>query len=840
MRALRTFLVRPLLPEPIAELHTLATNLRWSWDAKTGEVFRWVDPDAWDHGQDPVAVLNGVSRQRLDSLAADPAFVEFLNECVADLVRDLSAEAWFQRRSSGLRSVAYFSPEFGIAAALPQYSGGLGVLAGDHLKSASGLGVPLVGIGLFYRHGYFRQELTPDGWQQERYIPLAPHTLALSPTEEATVKVDLGGRVLVARVWRAQVGRIPLHLLDSDVDQNDDEGRAVTDRLYGGDVEHRLQQEILLGIGGTRALEQLGIAPDVYHSNEGHAGFLGLERVRHLVLDQGLTFPEAVEVVRASTVFTTHTPVPAGIDRFPRELMAHYFSSFAEECGISFDELMALGHAPDDAPDDPFNMAVMGLRLSGQANAVSRLHRSVSRRIFASLWPGVPEEDRPIGHVTNGVHTRTWVSAEMRELLNRHVMPGWSEADEQRWARLDDVSDEELWRTLQHGRERLIGMVRRRLKGSALAKGVPEPDAAWCDEAFSADHLTIGFARRFASYKRATLLMSQPDRLNALLLDEERPIQLVFSGKAHPADDTGKEMIRQIVQFARRPEVRHRIAFVEDYDINVARSLYQGADVWLNNPRRPLEACGTSGEKAALNGALNCSISDGWWDEWATGDNGWIIPSAERELDLARRDQLEADALFDLLEGQVVPLFYDRPDGRHPTRWLAMVRSSLRSLGPRVPAARMVRQYVDELYEPAAARSAALRADDFSRARALAGWKQRIRYAWPSVSVVDVASNGQVEDLGAEREVSVLVALGDLGPADVTVECVHGTVGPADELVNTSAVALSLVGPEGGPGQHRYKGSFACDQAGRQGFTVRVVPAHPDLSSYAEVGVTWA
>lgn len=830
-----------MLPERLELLNALATNLRWSWDDRTRELFRWVDPEAWELGNDPVAVLNRVSRARLDALAADPAFVSFLRECHADLNRELAADHWFQGRTSTLRSVAYFSPEFGISAALPQYSGGLGVLAGDHLKAASGLGVPLVGVGLFYRHGYFRQELTNDGWQQERYVPLAPHALALSPTEEATVKVDLGGRALVARVWHAQVGRVPLYLLDSDDEANDDLGRNVTDRLYGGDVEHRLQQEILLGVGGTRALRQLGIEPDVFHSNEGHAGFLGLERIRRLILDEGLTFAEALEAVRVSTVFTTHTPVPAGIDRFPRDLMARYFSGWAEECGVPFEALMALGHTPQEPADAPFNMAVMGLRLSRFANAVSKLHGTVSRRIFADLWPGVPEEERPISHVTNGVHTSTWVSQEMSDLLGRHVLPGWNQAGEERWALISEVTDEELWRTLQHGRERLVRLVRARLRGSAMAKGVPEPDLTWCDEAFDPNVLTIGFARRFASYKRATLLLSQPDRLERLLLSPTRPVQFVFSGKAHPADDVGKEMIRHIVQFARRPEVRHRIAFVEDYDINVARVLYQGCDVWLNNPRRPLEACGTSGEKAALNGALNCSISDGWWDEWYTGDNGWVVPSAERETDLNRRDQLEGESLFDVLEEQVVPMFYDRTGAaKLPSRWLGQVRRSLRSLGPRVPAARMVRQYVTDLYEPAAKTTAAFAADNHGRARDLAAWKQRVAPSWPGVRVVQVDGNGAVEDLGSQRRLTAVVDLGDLAPEDVTVECVHGPVGPADEISPTATATLLRAEAGSVPSQHVYQGSFDCDHSGRYGYTVRVIPAHPDLAHYGEVGVAWA
>jgi glycogen phosphorylase len=549
---------------------------------------------------------------------------------------------WFGERGSPLRRAAYFSPEFGLSETLPQYSGGLGVLAGDHLKAAADLGVPLVGIGLFYRQGYFHQALDEGGWQHERYYDLDPDAVGLEPTD-AEVEVDLAGTPVTARAWHLGVGSVPLYFLEAD---------GVTDRLYGGDTEHRLRQEIVLGMGGVRLLERLGLEAQVFHSNEGHAGFLALERVRQAVVEHGLSFEDAVASVRPGGVFTTHTPVPAGIDRFPRALMERYFGAWAAGCGIGIDDLMALGHEPGEPADAPFNMAVMGLRLAGRANAVSRLHAEVSRRMFAAL-------DAPIDYVTNGVHAPTWGPSD---------------------GTLDELGDDELWEHRRAGRRQLVAFVKERRAGEL------DPDV-----------LTIGFARRFAAYKRATLLLSQPDRLRALLLSADRPVQLVFSGKAHPADQEGKELIRQVAGFSRRADLRHRMAFVEDYDLAVARALIHGCDVWLNTPRRPQEACGTSGMKAVLNGALHCSVLDGWWDEMFDGENGWAIPSAEEEADLARRDQIEAAALFALLEGEIVPLFYE-----HPDQWLARVRISLRSLGPRVTADRMVREYVERMYEPAA------------------------------------------------------------------------------------------------------------------------------------------
>jgi starch phosphorylase len=840
MKALRSFTVRPRLPEALAPLQELAMNLRWSWDERTRELFRWVDPDAWEVGHhDPVRLLGSVSRERLAELEGDPAFMSFLGDVADSLQGYLDRPRWFQSRTeSPLRAVAYFSPEFGIAEAVPQYSGGLGVLAGDHLKAASDLGVPLVGVGLFYRHGYFRQSLNSDGWQQERYPELDPYAMALRPVDDVRVTIDLAGSPLHARLWRAEVGRVHLYLLDTDIDENSSAHRTVTDRLYGGDTEHRLRQEMLLGIGGVRALEALGIDAQVFHTNEGHAGFLGFERIRTLVGEEGLTFAEALEAVRAGSIFTTHTPVPAGIDRFPRLLIEKYFSTFAAEVGITMDELMALGHEPADAPDDPFNMAVMGLRLAGRANAVSKLHGAVSREMFASLWPGAAIDEVPIGSVTNGVHANTWTSSEMQDLLSRHVLPEWPEAGDERWARLDEAPDDEIWRVREQTRERLVGYVRERLDASLAAQGAPEGERAWTREVLDPRVLTVCFARRFATYKRATLLLSQPERLRRLLLSHNG-VQFVFAGKAHPADDLGKEMIREIVAFAVANDVRHRFVFLDDYDIAVARTLYQGADVWLNNPRRPQEACGTSGEKAALNGALNCSIRDGWWDEMYDGVNGWAVSSAEGIEDLAKRDQLEADSLFALLEDEIVPMFYDR-QGPVPRRWVRRVKHSLASLGPRVSASRMVKDYVEELYEPTAARADALDASKHERACELAAWKHRVIQAWHGVHVDGVETDHTTTELGGDRTVLAQVSLGELGQGEVVVQLLHGLVGPNDELVTTDVVAMEPDGP--GPDGHvRFRGTFTCERAGRYGFTVRVVPANPDLVTPVELGcVAWA
>lgn len=855
MKALRSFTVRPSLPTELATLETLAMNLRWAWDAETRDLFRWVDPEQWDATiHDPVRLLGLVPRSRLDALAQDPGFLRFLDEVHTELQNYLARPRWFQVRDqsgdgdnhgkgnkSPLRSVAYFSPEFGIAEALPQYSGGLGVLAGDHLKAASDLGLPLVGVGLMYRHGYFRQGLSADGWQEERYPNLDPHAMALTLQDNLRVEVDLAGTPCVARIWRADVGRIPLYLLDADIDDNPSEIREITDRLYGGNVEHRLRQEILLGVGGVRALIELGVGAQVFHTNEGHAGFLGLERIRQYVTQDGLTYAEAIEAVRSANIFTTHTPVPAGIDRFPRELVEKYFSAWAAEVDVTIDDLMVLGHHLGEPDDEPFNMAVMGLRLAGHSNAVSRLHGQVSRLMFGDLWPDVPVDEDPIASVTNGVHSATWVSPEMDDLLSRYVLPEWDEAGAERFKHIDDAGDDEVWRARDQGRQRLVAFARRRLKEMGLRRGLSASDVAWTDEALDPNALTIAFARRFATYKRANLLLSQPDRLRAMLIGQHGPVQFLFAGKAHPADDKGKDMIREIVAFAADVDVRHRFVFLEDYDIAVARALYQGADVWLNNPRRPQEACGTSGMKAALNGSLNCSILDGWWDEMFDGENGWAISSAEHVTDPVRRDELEANSLFDLLERQIIPSFYERFEGPVPRRWARKVKASLRSLGPRVTAARMVRDYVEEHYEPTAERADRMAADGHTHAKALAHWKARVRDAWGGVRVDVVDTEATVTSLGANRAVQAVVALGRLTADDVEVQLVHGPVGHSDEIEDAEVVPMTPVGRPDGDGRVRYRGEFDCDSAGRYGFTVRVVPSHPDLASPLELGrIAWA
>ncbi len=827
------------LPQPLAPLHDLMLNLRWSWHPPTVELFESIDPAGWAaSGGDPVAMLSSMRPGRLAELAANEDFLRRLDAVVADLRGYAGEPRWYQDGGAGdvralPNAIAYFSPEYGITAVLPQYSGGLGILAGDHLKSASDLGVPVIGVGLLYRHGYFTQSLSADGWQAERYPADDPNGLPLTLLRSADgtpVKVSVRlaeGKLLTAQVWLAQVGRVPLLMLDSYVEENEPALYEVTDRLYGGGTEHRLRQELLLGIGGMRAVRAFcqitgHPEPEVFHTNEGHAGFLGLERIREYTA-AGLAFDEAAEMSRAGTVFTTHTPVPAGIDRFPRELIERYFAAGAAGAGLPLERVLALG-AETYLGGDPhvFNMAVMGMRLAQRVNGVSVLHGQVSREMFAGLWPGFDTSEVPVGSITNGVHAPTWVAREVSELGDSAAAASAGAA--------------RLWEIRRQLRTRLVTETRRRLRDSWRQRGASGAELTWIDDVLDENVLTIGFARRVPSYKRLTLMLNDPQRLAGLLLDPERPIQIVIAGKAHPADEGGKRLIQQMVRFADSEAVRRRIVFLPDYDMSLAHYLVAGADVWLNNPLRPLEACGTSGMKVALNGGLNVSVRDGWWDEWYDGANGWEIPTADGVSDPARRDELEASALYELLAKSVAPLFYDAGGDGVPHGWVEMIRHNLRSLGPLVRADRMVGDYVTELYAPAARSSRALAADGYAPARELAAWKAKVRQAWSSVRVEHVEVDGAEPNLGAVLDVRVTAALGDLSPSDVAVEVVYGRPGETDEITEPSCVALTADDSSSGS-LTRFCGAVELGQPGPFGYTVRILPSHPLLASRAELGL---
>jgi starch phosphorylase len=848
VKAIRRLTVQTAIPASLAALEELATNLRWSWHVPTRRFFAELSPKVWPKfGTDPIDLLASIEPARLEEFSRDADFVARTNALRDDLHAYLEQPRWYQSLPDDAPTgIGYFSPEFGITSTLPQYSGGLGILAGDHLKSASDLGVPIIGVGLFYRSGYFAQSISLEGWQEESYPILDPDGLPLNVLRHpdgtaARIALALpGNRALYARIWRVAVGRISLLLLDTDIPENEESLRSVTDRLYGGGGEHRLLQEVLLGIGGVRAIklfcELTGTAlPEVYHSNEGHAGFLGLERISDLIGD-GLTFGEALQVVRAGTVFTTHTPVPAGIDRFDAALIELYFSTELLP-GVNADDVLALGSENfEGGTQDTFNMAVMGLRLGQRANGVSKLHGEVSREMFGALWPGFDSAEVPITSVTNGVHAPTWTDPAVVALAAQKLgQPDTTACD---WSS-DAVSDADLWRMRNELRSQLVVDARRRVTAAWHQRYPRMQPPAWYQDLLDPNVLTIGFARRVPTYKRLTLMLQDPDRLRSILLSAEHPVQIVIAGKSHPADDGGKRLIQQLIEFTAAPELRTRMVFLPNYDIAMARLLYPGTDVWLNNPLRPLEACGTSGMKAALNGSLNLSILDGWWAEFYDEENGWAIPSADAAGDANERDELEANSLYDLIEHQVAPRFYDdrSPDGV-PHRWVESIRHTLSTLSPALSADRMVREYVERLYIPATGSRRTLVADSFAAAHSFAAWKDHVSSNWSQVSVGHVESGGvdAVPEVGDELHVRVPVHLGALSPSDVRVQVVYGRTHETDVLLDTQSIDLD---PTEAPESEtvEFSGTLPLTRAGSLGYNVRVVPQHPMLVSVAEMGL---
>ena len=705
MRPLRTFTIEPHLPDELAPLLEVAYNLRWAWDADAQNLFRRLDPDRWEETHhNPVAMLGRIEQERLTEMAGDQGFLSHLGRVHAGLKQYIEQPGWWTRTYGEVTQpiVAYFCAEFGITECLPIYSGGLGVLAGDHLKSASDLDVPLVAVSLLYQQGYFRQRLNADGWQLELYprndFPNMPVEVVRDDGgSPLTIEIDVPGRRMKAQVWLVRVGRIRLYMLDTNVPENAPEDRHITAQLYGGDQEMRIRQELVLGIGGVRMLQALGLAPKAYHMNEGHSAFLGLERIRLLIAEQGVTFAQAAEAVAASNVFTTHTPVPAGKDAFEVWLIDKYFSDYWPQLELSREQFLALGRQEPDNAEEPMSLTVLALRLSGFRNGVSELHGQVSRKLWDGVWAGMPTPEVPIRAITNGIHTPSWISHDMAALYDRYLGPGWHEkpAKADVWQAANHIPDTELWRTHERRRERLVVFARQRLAEQLAKRGASSSEMASAEEILDPEALTIGFARRFATYKRANLLLADTDRLAKLLCDPDRPVQVIFAGKAHPRDNPGKDLIRQIIHIARQEPFHRSVVFLEDYDVNVARYLVQGVDIWLNTPLRPMEASGTSGMKVAANGGLNVSILDGWWAEGYDPSVGWAIGSGETYDDLEYQNSVESQALYDLLEKEVVPTFYDRGPDKLPRRWVAKMKATMCKLAPRFNTNRMVREYAE-------------------------------------------------------------------------------------------------------------------------------------------------
>jgi starch phosphorylase len=855
MRPSHTFRIIPALPAKLERLRDLALNLWWSWNHEAIELFHRLDRDLWEStGHNPVLMLGTIRQERLEQMAEDDGFMAHVERVCREFDRYMQSQGtWYAKNHDGREDhrIAYFSAEFGLTESLRIYAGGLGILAGDHLKSASDLGLPFIAVGLLYQEGYFRQYLNPDGWQQENYPKNDFYNLPLVPERQPSgepllIEVEYPGREVKAQVWRAQVGRVPLYLLDTNIKDNQPGDRDITDQLYGGDAEVRIQQEIMLGIGGIRALEALGLRPTVCHLNEGHSAFLALERIWQLMQEDQLTFAEAREAATAGHVFTTHTPVPAGIDRFHPDLVSHYFGHYYSRLGLSKEEFLGLGRVYPHDSKGQFSMAVLAMRLANRINGVSQLHAEVSRGMFQQVWPQVPSHEVPIFGITNGIHPRSWISHDMADLFDRYLGPRWIErpAELSLWNRVARIPDEELWRTHERRRERLVAYGRRRLRAQLERRGSRPSEISLAEEVLDPDALTIGFARRFATYKRATLLFHDVERLARIVGDKDRPVQIIYAGKAHPRDNPGKEMVRQIIHNARRPEFRSRVVFIEDYDMTVARYLVQGVDVWLNTPKRPHEASGTSGMKATANGALNLSILDGWWNEGYTLDTGWAIGHGEEydEDQSEYQDRVEANAIYDLLEEEVVPLFYERGRDGLPRGWIAKMKAAMSNHAGVFNTNRMVREYFGRCYLPSIERSERLAAKEYAGAKELSAWKAEFRRLWTNVRLERVWSDGpdmQELKVGDQLQVQAQIDLGGLNPTDVAVQLYHGWL-DADGLIVEGEAIPMLIAQSKGKGKYVFAGAIPCRTSGRHGYALRILPQHEDLGNPFGMGlVLW-
>jgi starch phosphorylase len=830
IQPLRELLVRPAVPTAVARLEEFAHNLLYSWEPVIRSLFRRLDPALWKScDRNAVLMLGRVSQEALERAAADPRYMALYRQAC----ERFDAYVRPSEQNPPDKLVAYFSMEYGLVDALPMYSGGLGVLAGDFLKAASDSDEPIVGVGLLYQKGYLNQYLNPDGWQQERHPVNDFYTLPMKVVtdeqgHDLKISVRMPKGLVFARIWRVDVGRVKLYLLDTNIEENPEhEYRDITDQLYGGDSHTRIRQEILLGIGGLRALKALGLQPAVFHMNEGHSAFLALERVRLLMEEQRLSFEEAIEAARANNVFTTHTPVAAGIDLFDVGLMHEYFADYCREIGITFEQMMSLGRWNPKETGERFSMAILAINTSSYRNAVSRLHRRISQNMWSGLWPQLPVWEIPITSVTNGVHLRSWINADLAELYDEYLQPDWRERydDPKTWQMVDEIPDHELSEAHRRRKRRLINFIREREVSCAIARKAPATEVQRVSEALDPDALTIGFARRFATYKRATLLFRDIGRLKRILCSTTRPVQVVMAGKAHPKDHPGKMLIREIVQLSRDPELSKRLVFVEDYGMRVARELVQGVDLWLNNPRRGEEGCGTSGMKAGVNGVLNLSILDGWYDEAYEQSGGWAI--GDREPYSEDQDEIHARAIYSLLENEIVPMYYDRGADGVPEEWLQRVKQSLKLVSRQFNCQRTVAEYVSQLYVPAQAGWAETQANGFQKVRRRVEWNAAVERAWDRVNILETTHgpDGAVIS-GHAIQLRVAVELAGLTPGDVRVEAVVGRVGPSGRLEQSEVLVLPPI--EQHDSVYVFAKEIMPQQTGRIGYTVRIAPNHFD------------
>ncbi len=841
--------VTAVIPEQLKRLKDIAYNLWWSWNSEAIDLYREIDLALWEKlGKNPVRFLLEVSQKKLEQKLNDPGFMQRYQEIVGKFDSYMStSDTWFNNNHSDRQkdTVAYFSAEYGLNEVLPIYSGGLGVLSGDHCKAASDLGIPFVGIGLFYKQGYFSQRINREGWQETAFTDLNFSYLPVKPAynsrgEQTMISVELPGRLVYAKVWQVNVGRIRIYFMDTDVEQNSPSDRSLTARLYGGDQETRIQQEIFLGIGGIRVLDALGINATVYHMNEGHSSFMGLELIRKLVQDKGLPFRVAKEVVSSSSIFTTHTPVPAGNDVFPLHLIDKYFSNYWGSLGISRHEFIDLGLKIGDHQN--FNMTALALTIAGRKNGVSELHGAVSRNIFNNIWPGVPEDDVPITHVTNGIHTLTWLSPSFKQLYDKYLDGGWKEKlySKEIWNKVDSIPNEDIWETHYALKVKMIGFIREKLREQRIANGESIESIKEVDGLLDPGALTLGFARRFATYKRANLIFRNAARIQGILNNPEMPVQIIFAGKAHPADGPAHEVIKNINDIARQEGFRGKVILVENYNMTVARNLVQGVDVWLNNPRRPLEASGTSGQKVCINGIINFSVLDGWWCEGYNGKNGWSIGDDTAYENEYYQDNADSESIYDTLEKHIIPLFYDRNEKGIPMGWVQLMKESIRSLTYQYSTHRMVQEYTERMYLPSMVRVDNIKSTDYSYAANLADWKAFTERNWPQVQIIADKSMNQLKEQklfsGETIGITTSVFLGNIDPASVKVEIYYGAIGKNNTIENPEIAEMAMV-EQVDASTYRYSTDIRIVEGGEYGYTFRVLPYHSELINKFDLGL---
>lgn len=826
----KEFLVRPTLPASLSRMSELAYNLLWTWDHNLRTLFRRLDSALWKScGNNPILMLGRIPQATLERAANDPRYLTLYRRACERYDSYLHTP----ERVKSDKLIAYFSMEYGLTECLPIYSGGLGLLSGDHLKASSDADYPLIAVGLLYQKGYHQQWLNPDGWQQERYPVNDFYTLPVEEVfnedgSQVIVQVKLPSGVVHIKVWMITVGRVKLYLLDTNIAENNaSDHRDITDSLYGGDILTRIRQEIVLGIGGVRALKALKLEPTVFHMNEGHSAFLAIERIRVLMAETGLTFNEALDASRLNNVFTTHTSVPAGIDLFEASLLYDYFQEYCSTSGIEFDELVALGRKNPHDHSERFSMAVLAFKTAALRNAVSKLHGHVSQEMWADLWPDLPVNEVPIIAITNGVHLPTWLNGDFATLYDQYLQPDWRERyqDPRTWELIQDIPDQELWEAHRRRKRRLIAFVRERMVKFAVDRKAGAAEIRRLADVLDPEALTIGFARRFATYKRATLLFRDVNRLKKLLTNTEFPVQVVIAGKAHPKDHPGKTLIREIVQLSRDPSISKRLVFLEDYGIEVGRDMVQGVDLWLNNPRRGEEACGTSGMKASINGVLNLSVLDGWFDEAYEYSGGWAIGGREPYSD--DQDEYHASAIYSLLENEIVPIYHAGGDDGVPDEWVRRMKQCLRFISPMFNCQRMVAEYMHSMYEPAHTGYCAVRRNSFELARRKASWNTGVRNAWHNVKFLELGPGPQASVWsGSSIPMRAVVDLAGLKPEDVRVEAVVGRVSPTGQLEDTEVLTLPAVEQRGAA--FVFERQFVPQLTGKLGYALRISPNHDD------------